>query len=469
MKHLSNPAGRRSRTLFLGAVLAACSALAACDGLLDVENPQVIVPEQLDDPFYLTLGTSGVVNEFQRAFDDVAYFGAVFTDELRNHATFSEEPLIDQRDVTSGNGTIATAYTQMQRTRGLADSTAARFRLLRGDSANSDLRLARVQVYGGMAYVMLAETYCDVPVNLSAPYTPAQIFETFALPRFVEAIQVATAARAVAAAAVPVNTRGVAGADSLINFARVGAARANLNLYSLTKTESYRQAAISFASQVPANFVYLSYYSDLQDEAAGTNLHNLAALRLTVSIQASVSGTPFESLRGVDPRVPIPTTTEVAQGGLRAYVPNSPTAYTTYSGTLPGAEFTRQASIRVASGLEARYIRAEAEGPTADNIAFIESRRVIAPGTAADFPTTATTSANYYANLRDQRRRDFYLDGHRLGDLRRYRTLYGDNIETFNKFQTGSYLGSATTNYADRICLPVTSAEIAANPNYPRS
>lgn len=453
----------RSARRALAALLAA-AALGACDSLLEVENPQVVEPDELNDPFYLTLLTNGVVSDFQRAYDDVVLFGGVFTDELRNHAAFAEEPLLDQRAVESNNGTAALVYTQLQRARALADSSAVRFRTLRTDSAESDLRLARILAYGGMTYVLMAEHLCEAPVNLSRPYTPRELLDTFALPRFADAIRVATAARAAAAAAVPVNTRGVNGADSLVALSHIGAARAALNLWGMTGSDAYRQLAIQHAALVPVGLTFWAYYSDQADE-----LNNFVWSRLTNSISASVSNTPFELLRGLDPRVPIPTTLETAVGGLRVYVPNSPTPYSSYNPTLPGAEFGRGAWIRMASSLEARYILAEAQGPTADNITFIESRRRLGGDTvttAVKPATQPTTTANYLENLRDQRRRDFYLDAHRLGDLRRYRTQYG-NIEDYNEFQQGLYPGSTTTSYANTYCFPVNLAEQTANPNYP--
>jgi hypothetical protein len=436
------------RTAALGVAIAASGALAGCGGLLDVENPQAIDVENLDDPFYLGLLTNGVVGDFQRAYDDLIYYAAVFTDELRNHTTIVEEQLIDQRFVDPDNGTAAIAYTTIQRARFLADSTVGRFKALRGDSASSDLRMARVLAYAGTTYNLLGEHYCGIPVNLSPPHTPAEIFRDFAIPRFNEAITVATAARAAAAAAVPANARGVAGADSIINLARVGIARAALNLGD-------RPTAAQFAAQVPADFIFRSFYSENSAEE-----NQVFFARMTAPIAASVTGTPFETLR--DPRVPLPDVTETVQGGGRAFVPNSPSAFSTYTGTLPGGEFTRSAAIRIASGLEAQYIRAEAEGPNAVTLAFVNARRAI--GGQAALPATVG-AADFRAAVRDGRRRDLYLDGHRLGDLRRYKTQYGD-IEDFNEFQRGSYLGSTTVEYANVECLPVNRGEMNANPAY---
>ena len=80
-------------------------------------------------------------------------------------------------------------------------------------------------------------------------------------------------------------------------------------------------------------------------------------------------------------------------------------------------------SVRVASGLEAQYIVAEAQGPTAATLAFVNARR--AAGLQA--PVTLAGDA-LMAELRDQRSRDFYLDNHRLGDLRRYQVLPGRSL-----------------------------------------
>ncbi len=446
-RHLS---ALRRRTAALGVAIAASGALAGCDSLLDVENPQAIDAGNLDDPFYLGLLTNGVVGDFQRAYDDLIYYSAVFTDELRNHTTIVEEQLIDQRFVDPDNGTAAIAYTQVQRARFMADSTVGRFRKLRGDSANADLRMARVLAYGGTTYNLLGEHYCGIPVDLSPPHTPAEIFRDFAIPRFNEAIAVATAARAAASATVPVGTRTVAGADSIINFARVGIARAALNLGD-------RPLAAQFAAQVPNDFIFRSFYSENSAEE-----NAVLFARMTAPIAASVSGTPFEGLR--DPRVPLPEATEVVQGpaGSRGFVPNSPTAYSTYTGTLPGGEFIRAPGIRIASGLEAQYIRAEAEGPNATTLAFVNARRAI--GSQAALPATVS-AADFRAAVRDGRRRDLYLDAHRLGDLRRYKAQYGD-IEDFNEFQRGSYLGSTTVEYANVECLPVNRGEMNANPAY---
>lgn len=168
----------------------------------------------------------------------------------------------------------------------------------------------------------------------------------------------------------------------------------------------------------------------------------------------SVSGTPFEGLD--DPRVPYGRTPLATADGSRQFVPTSPLAFSTYNGTLDGAPFTPAASIRGASALEARYIVAEVGGPTPANVAFINERRAI----GGQAPLVAPAADAFQAALRDQRRRDLYLDGHRLGDLRRYEARSG-----IDAFPSGPYFGSSTIAYGTQKCWPIPLAEKTGNPN----
>ena len=66
-----------------------------------------------------------------------------------------------------------------------------------------------------------------------------------------------------------------------------------------------------------------------------------------------------------------------ALGGTtaRGCTPLSPPSYSTFNNTVAGADFAATMSVRVASGLEAQYIVAEAQGPTAATLAFVNERR----------------------------------------------------------------------------------------------
>jgi len=436
---------RLARCAFAAAALALGGA--GCD-LLEVDNPGAIQEPALNDPRYIPLMVNGVIGEFQPTLPVAAYYTAVFADELRNHHVFFEERLIDQRRVGPENATyVAFVYNVLHRSRFMADSVASRMKVLLADSASRDARLARVQAYGGYNYVLLGEWLCESPVNGSRPYSSQELLRDFALPRFDEAISIATAARNRPGA----TAAQIASADSIINFARVGAARAALWLGD-------KPRAVSYATGVPAAFEFRAYFSE--NSARENNPLWNRFSNGSGNTSGSVSNTPFAQLN--DPRVPHPAAAERVMDATNAFIPNSPSGWSTFNNTEVGAEWSRSGYMRVASGLEARYILAEATGPTAESIAFIESRRLIAPTGVAAAPTTA---GNFLAMLREQRGRDLFLDGHRLGDVRRYITQYGINL-----FPTGTYYGTTSgETFGDQTCLPLSLAEITGNPNVPQT
>ena len=176
------------------AALLALGALG-CNDFLAAENPGAVLVNDLDDPRYASLIPNSVIGEFQPMHGNVAWWNAVYSDELYNRAVFFEEGLIDQRNVTDVNGTFNVfLYGPLHRTRFIADDGAARLKRILGDSASRDLRLARVLAYGGYAFVYLGEMMCTSPIDGGDPLTTDQLFAE-AIKRFDEAIAVATAAR----------------------------------------------------------------------------------------------------------------------------------------------------------------------------------------------------------------------------------------------------------------------------------
>ncbi|MGI8510143.1 MAG: hypothetical protein ACR2MQ_12535, partial [Gemmatimonadaceae bacterium] len=89
------------------------------------------------------------------------------------------------------------------------------------------------------------------------------------------------------------------------------------------------------------------------------------------------------------------------------------------------------------------------------NIAFINSRRAVG-GTAP--LSSSVSAADFFTAVRDQRKLDLYFNAHRLGDLRRYKDVYG-----IDEFQQGAYPVAPDT-YGDQTCLPESAAELNRNP-----
>lgn len=424
-------------------VLLATVGAAACSDFLVAENPGAVEEQNVTDPANVTIIANGPIGQFQDAHDDVTYWNGQFTDELHNRAVFVEEGQIDRRDLYSDMTYInAFLYAPMQRARFVAEDAVRRLKEILGETASRDLRVARSLTYAGYGYVYLGEMMCGTPIDLSAP-KPAEEMFADAITRFEEAIAVATAARAFLQTQTPVNANAVAATDSVRNFALVGAARAALN-------RDDKPRAIAFANQVPAAFEFRAYYNG----EINVNNRNRTYERLTLGSNANLLNTPFAAMAG-DPRVP-----RIGGTTARAGIPLAPLSYSSFNNTAAGADFANITWVRIASALEARYITAEAEGPTAATLTFVNQRRA-AGGQAA----VTLTGDPLMAELRDQRSRDFYLDNHRLGDLRRYKRYY--NVDLFPK---GAYPGSTSGQvYNEAIdCWPLPTNEINGNPNVPR-
>ena len=437
MKNFSR--GRRTPLL----VLSAC-VVAACSDFLVAENPGAVQEPEVTDAANVALLANGAVAAYQDAIDDVAYWTGQFTDEIFNREVFIEEGQIDRREMYP-EMTYLTAFTYnpMQRARFAGEDAARRLRIILGDSASRHITVARSLAYAGHAYVALGEMNCTTPIDLSVPKTAAEIFAD-AIARFVDAIAVANAVVTYQNSLPTPSAAAIAAADSVRFFALVGAARAALN-------RNDKPTAITYANQVPAAFNFRAYYS-----SNTTGQHHRAHNRLQLGSSGTMANTPFMTKTG-DPRIPRLLT------GATAGKPLSPSSYSTWSNTVAGAPWAADMWMRIASGLEAQYIVAEAQGPTAATITFIDARR--AAGLQGPSGLLVGQDALIMAELREQRSRDFYLDNHRLGDLRRYREFYNVNL-----FPQGPYPGSLSGQIYDPnvTCWPLPISEINGNPNIPK-
>jgi hypothetical protein len=295
--------------------------------------------------------------------------------------------------------------------------------------------VARALAYGGYSYVLLGEGFCEAPVALGPGLTSAELLKR-AVSHFDSAITIAQAYAAV----VGTSAANVAAATDLINMSRVGAARASLKSGDLAKARTY-------AALVPDTYEKFSYYS--ANSVRENNIIN-GGIR-TVGAWMSMAA-PFLGL--ADPRVPQPTTTKTGlQQGI-LWIPLRPSQYSGWSATGTPQTIDITSNIRFASGLEARYIQVEADGPTPAMLTFVNARRAIG-GKAAVNLTGSALLAEFWM----QRGIDFYLTGQRLGDLRRYKSAGTD------LFPKGKYPVNAEV-YGTATCFLVPLSEKTGNPNY---
>ena len=423
-------ATRVARTVACATLIGA--SVTGCKGILDVANPGALKEEQLTNPALEAFLVNGVIGEFQYSYGYYALWSGVLSDELFTDHTNVGIRELSLHNFNDLNDTNQGVFENLSRTRASADDAVTRLKAILGAGAGSSLNVARVLAYGGYAYTLLGEGFCEAPIALSPGLPPAELFKR-AMAHFDSAVTIATAA----AAATPANATA---AQDIINMARVGAGRAALKAGDLVKAKGY-------ATLVPADYEKLSYYSS--NSVRENNIVN-SAVRAT---GAWLSMTPaFQGLN--DPRAPQPAAARVGLNSNPIWVPFRPSQYSGWVATTPTQTIDITSNIRFASGLEAQYIVTEADGPNDAMLTFVNARRAVG-GKAA----VSLTGAELLTEFRQQRAIDFYLTGQRLGDLRRYAAAGTD------LFPTGKY-PVFPDPYGSAKCFIVPLSEKTGNPNY---
>jgi hypothetical protein len=240
------------------------------------------------------------------------------------------------------------------------------------------------------------------------------------------------------------------GNNDILNMARVGRARARLNQNELAE-------ARADAAAVPANYVRLANYS-----AANQRRENLIAQQQWVGLFSSVD----PSFRGLtfggapDTRVPVVQALTAAGGPQRGQDRATDIWRTTKYSSLASP-------IPIASYDEAQLIIAEVDAAagtaagTASAVAIINELH-----SRANIPPYAGgTPAEVQAQVREERRRELFLEGHRLGDIVRFNVTLTPPAGTNYPVKGGQY-GTAQGN---QLCFPLPDVERNNNPNIPRT
>ena len=407
-------------------------SVAGCEGILEVSNPGALKEEQLTDPALETFLVNGVIGEFQYAYGYYALWSAVMADEAYTDHTNVGVRELSLHNFNDLNDTNQSVFENLSRARASADDAVTRLKTILGTNAGSSINVARVLAYGGYAYVLLAEGFCEAPIALSAGLPSTELFKR-AIAHFDSAITIAQAASAASSA-------NAAAATDIINMSRVGAARAALKNNEAAKARGY-------ATLVPANYEKLAYYSG--NSVRENNIVN-SGIRTTGAWYSMAPA--FLSLN--DSRAPQSTAVRTGLNSNPIWLPLRPSQYSGWVATTPTQTIDITSHIRFASSLEAQYIVTEADGANAAMLTFVNARRAIGGKAAVNVSGTALTT-----EFRLQRAIDFYLTGQRLGDLRRYASS-GSNL-----FPTGKY-PVVPDPYGSATCFIVPLSEKTGNPNY---
>jgi starch-binding outer membrane protein, SusD/RagB family len=425
-------------------VAAALLGAAACKNALDVERPTVITGDNVGkDSLIVAAMVAGAEGPFRTAYATTAVHGASQTDEALFSHSWSPWNQYDDRNVTSDGGAYdGITYPQLQQARAAGARMVDLIHSALGADADHNAGFARANAYAGYSHILIADHLCAIPINGSAPQTPDAVRDT-AIRYFQEAVRVGRAANA----------------PEIVNLANVGLARAYLG-------KGDKANAIVYAKKVPASFAaWVRYTAD--PEFGNWTIYNLynrvSGLRSPSEFNLGYDPAAFATVN--DLRVPFEKDSLHKMFELRgnrySYVPYTPESF---SGWTPGDKQRMQpdASIRFASGLEARYMIAEAGGMSAaEERAFVNERRAV-----GGIGTFGGTDAGLFDELLQQRKMDFMLAGFRMPDLIRYKRFYGKDL--WPKGKMGGWVtGDYTQNYGSTECWPIGASERNANPNIP--
>lgn len=349
----------------------------ACNDFLQVENPNVIDVSAIDPVADAATLAGSAQQNFAAAYGWLIMYSSWFSGETLVAETFPTRNEFGQRQVPNTNGSLT---TDVWGPLSLAAASTKIVLDLTLPNPTTNINYARASLWRGYSFVFMAEHFCQGTVGAGPALTTAAMLDS-AVANFTNAVTVGRA-------------NNTADGNALANAALVGRARAHL--------QAGRKAqAAADADLVPAGFTYsLPFIDDLGNR---TRLSN-RLWQFTLD-RGSISVAP--AFRVTDPRVPY------LAPGQHSLTPQDAAS---------GALYVQQkypnfaAPIRVASKLEADYIKAEATGTPADQLALINARRAANNQPAYSGPTTA---AAVLTELMDQRGREFYLEGKRLGDFRR--------------------------------------------------
>ncbi len=470
------------RTALLGTLALVAVLVAGCH-ILDVTNPDVVLPGSLNGPAALPTIRAGAIGDFAIAYSGSGAQGSggtvegqillsgMLADELINTETFPDRILADARQPQIESATLQTVFRNLHRARVSAEAAAQKFRLFADTMV--DAGLSEMLSLSGFTYVFFAENYCsgvpfssvnaDGSFSYGGPLTRQQTLDT-AISRFNQALTAATVLDTSGSTAT-IRAPKVALRLNRIRLASVGNGRALLD-------EGQFDAADASVANVTTGFNYLILHdlnTTRQNNGVFNGMFNFKRYGVPDSSEGLV-GLPWRTVP--DPRTPV----------FRRILNTStgPKPETGFDGVTPQYNQNRymdqKASVTLATGAEARLISAEAalqRGDTAGMLVLLNTLRAspptyflnagapIAPGTLSPLPGPVGPAAAVDL-LFTERARWLWLTSHRLGDLRRLERQYGrpDN----QVFPTGPYFKSGL-QYGTAVNYPVPIDELN-NPNF---
>jgi hypothetical protein len=410
-----------SRTM-LGAALV-FAATACSDKFLQVENPNLIDATTVDPNAAAATLANSAQQDYQAWYGWEIMYTAYFTGEVDVSDTFPTRNEFGYRQVENQNGDLS---GNLWGTASLAAAGGKVVLDLALPTPTTSIIAAQASLFRAEAMLGMGTDFCQSDLSGGAPMTQKQMLDS-AIFWFSKAITVGKA-------------NGTALGTTYANAALVGRARAELQ-------EGNLAAASTDASTVPAAFVYnLQYVQDL----SGNETRLVNRLWQFTFDRGSTDVAAAYRLSG-DPRL--------------KWIP-APAGYSPQD-VVPGGYFIQQkypayaSPIRLASGLEAQYIVAEASANPVTQLAFINTQR-LANGQGAY--TGAADAASVLTELFNQRAREFWLEGRHQGDLERQPAAATYGVAP----ALSTYIKPGYPSVGDQTCWILPFSETSTNLNFPQ-
>jgi starch-binding outer membrane protein, SusD/RagB family len=420
---------RGRRLLSLTAVAALGVPLGGCDALdnmLDVTPQDRIIADNLEVPSQARLLVNSVITELECALSRYVLMNGVVGDELADGSTTPMHTAMDRRDLRSGDvsqlwqttpcsNTIQWGfYTPLVTTRWLGDEVVSR--LVGWTDAQvpgRDGLIAEAAAYTGYSKLLLAESLCSVAMAERGELNVTTVFG-LAEEDFTRAIAAAQSAN---------------NAD-ILNLARVGRARARLNL-------GRKADAAADARPVPVGYRKDATYgvAPRRENTVHAVVQRLGYFTVSeIYRNLSSQGVP-------DPRVAVINTGRSTVDGLGSL-------------WVPARYLSEGAPIPLATWEEAQLIVAEAEHEAGNLNAAVTIINLLRD--RAGLPQFTGSSATVVLDqIIYERRAEFFLQGHHIGDVRRYALPLTPAAGTTH---------AKGGTYTDQKCWELPLAEIQNNP-----
>jgi hypothetical protein len=437
--------------------------MSACEGLLEVDLPGSLTEEALLDPGLSETLVTSAVAEFECGFVDYTRYPGQWFEEWQNTSQSRPDALSQFRSQLVGvyadpcasgtgpiwttmqvprlNGARAVEFIRLFASQGVYDATnpANPPRFPNSVIPDTTFLIAKARLYEGYSIQLLAEQFCAVTLtapNVTNPPASGGLVTREAAydsaeAKFTEAIDKAL---------IVTGTRAQE-AIRVLNAARVGRARSRL--YQWQYASAPAADVIADANLVintawgtgggvgqlvaeydanPARRRNRHFTSNNQGKAM-MPYRDYTALRIAADGTNTVGGQPLQGTTGVaDPRVNV---------SVAASVSTDPDGRGVFPMRRQLKFANNAADITFSSWREARLMIAEVD-PT-QTLAIINQLRTVTTGLPAGVTTTgwplpqisagtwaALTPAEQVTTLREERRRELWMQGHQPGDKIRW-------------------------------------------------